>query len=181
MCNVLDNGCLRWNNISGTDEPVWNNKKQAPVTVLTFTTITKTTRRFWKCSTWETRNPSQGGIEARCLLKEMGLIYLRGPVRNVYSTTHQQRKKTKPKKPDVIYFLSNDVFLLGIQKQTCADMTGLQGKPPEEFHKRFSSSGWKTPSSGRRPVLRPRRRPLPLAALGLFKSSEKVKEHLSSW
>lgn len=36
------------------------------------------------------------------------------------------------------FSLSNNVFLLGIQKQTCAYMLDLKGQPPEEFHKYFS-------------------------------------------
>lgn len=47
---------------------------------------------FWKCSTYQTTNPARqlqeyvGGLEANCLLKEMGLIYLREPIRIVNST-----------------------------------------------------------------------------------------------
>lgn len=52
--------------------------------------------------------------------------------------THQEcdvnkelRDKSTP------FFLSNDVFPLGIHKQTCEDTSSLKGQPPEEFHKPF--------------------------------------------
>lgn len=92
MCN-LDNVSLRWNNIllvfffkklrnqlMVLDEGVCLDQKQGHVT------------SFWKCSTYQKTNPTWqlqeyvGWLEANCLLKEMGLIYLRGPIRIVNST-----------------------------------------------------------------------------------------------